>query len=57
MTDRVSPPSDWFEATECPRDGCEQERFTSLGMDFHLIRDHDSRPPRTVAEQVRGETR
>ncbi|TKX77691.1 hypothetical protein EXE53_25230 [Halorubrum sp. SD626R] len=50
--DRVSPPTEWFEATECPRDGCDEVRFVPLAMDLHLVRDHAPRRPRTVAEQI-----
>jgi len=26
---------------ECRRDGCEFECYTQLGMEYHLIRDHE----------------
>jgi len=50
--DRVSPPTKWFKADECPREECEEERFTPIGMDLHLVRDHDLRRPRSVPEQI-----
>lgn len=24
----------------CPRDGCEETRFSQIGMDVHLLNDH-----------------
>ena len=50
--DRVSPPTEWFEATECPREDCEEKRFTPIGMDLHLVTDHDPRRPRSVPKQI-----
>jgi len=54
MTDPdVAPPTEWFEADTCSVDGCEEERFTPIGMDLHLVRDHDTRTEtRSVAEQI-----
>ena len=52
MNDQITPPTEWFEATECPRPGCSETRFTSIGMDLHLLRDHGSGGVRSVPEQV-----
>lgn len=41
--DHTSPPAEWYEAKECPRDGCEVEKFVPLSMDIHLARDHGDR--------------
>jgi hypothetical protein len=46
------PPAPWFDAYECPREGCEEERYTNLGMDFHLVHDHDGRGVESPAEQL-----
>jgi len=45
-------PNPLVDPRECPRDGCEETRLTSLGMDYHLIRDHGDCGVRTVPEQV-----
>jgi hypothetical protein len=41
MTDRETPPAEWWDAYECPREDCEARRYTNLGMDYHLLREHD----------------
>jgi hypothetical protein len=46
------PPTSWIDPRECPCKGCDETRFTSLGMDYHLIRDHGDGGARTVPEQV-----
>ena len=53
----VSPPTDWFEAAECPRDDCDEERFVPEAMDLHLVRDHEPRSPRSVPERIGGGAR
>lgn len=38
------PPRPWAIPSECPREGCDVERYTPLGMEFHLALDHDRLP-------------
>ncbi|MUW13937.1 hypothetical protein GJ633_04115 [Halorubrum sp. CBA1125] len=57
MPPDVSPPTEWYEPTECPREECEVTKFVPLAMDLHLVRDHDSADPQTVPEQVDGVSR
>lgn len=29
-----------FDADDCPVDDCDVERFSRVGMEYHLIREH-----------------
>jgi hypothetical protein len=51
------PPAPWWDAYECPREDCEETRYTNLGMDFHLVHDHDGRGVESPAEQLAEKTR
>lgn len=48
----VAPPEEWFDAYECPRENCDEERYTNLGMDYHLVYDHDGGGVESPAEQL-----
>lgn len=32
-----------FVPSECPREGCDEERYSQIGMEFHLLRDHEQK--------------
>lgn len=46
MSHSVNPPEPWFDARPCPCDGCDTTRYTTIGMDLHLLHDHDAYPVR-----------
>lgn len=29
-----------FDSEECPVKRCDEERYSTIGMEFHLMRDH-----------------
>jgi hypothetical protein len=37
---RDHPPREWADPEECPVEGCSTTRYTSLGMGYHLLREH-----------------
>jgi hypothetical protein len=46
------PPTTWVGPHDCPREECDETRFTRLGIELHLIHDHGEGGVRTVPEQV-----
>lgn len=48
----VAPLKGWANPGKCPRQECEETRYTSLGMEYHLLRDHGEGGVRSVPEQV-----
>lgn len=50
----TTPPTAWLDARECPRDGCSETFFTTLGMGYHLIHEHGEGGIRSVPERAAG---
>jgi hypothetical protein len=38
--DQTSPPGRWLNRRLCRCDGCDKAFYTSLGREFHALREH-----------------